>query len=356
MRRFSQFTLVLALLAPQLGQAEDNEWITPSNGQKMAEAMERVQDNAPTDIQLKIDIRPRPEDNGGNLFLVGFEQVDEHGMPIADAAPSDFKQLGIWVKKWPFVQEVELLGGLHYMALYGYSEYPSPNDSISRTASPADLAAGELNLLIEPVLSSPKGTPPDQGDGESKSILPSGLQEQPVTLTIQIETPPEDNGGTVFLTGFSDFDAILRMPNRNSDPEHFLILQSGLQEFPLVVETQLKPDFAYFAMLGSGNHPEPGDKMSHAVVFEGGDSLAITIGDQVVGQPPPGAEELQKERPTTTLFEDGSPSDPQSQKTRILLAIGVLGALGGWILNQRSKNAQGIRSRLERVGESDKSS
>lgn len=367
MKLVAVFALILGLTLPSTGLAEDNAWLTPQNGKKLSEAIARVKDNAPVEINISIDIDPRPEDNGGNLFLVGFENVDEHGKPLSNTAPSDFRQLGIWVQKWPFTQEIELIQGLHYMALYGYSEYPSPNDMVSETTQVSTDSNGPLKLVIQPTQtpntdtdrnSSIKGTPPLQV--ETKTILPEGLQERPVTLTVITEEPQTEWGGTVFLTGFSNFDVILRMPNRDSTPEHFLTLRTAVQEFPLVVEAQLKPDLAYFAMIGNGSHPQPGDKMSRAVVFEGGDSLEITISNQIVGEPP--AEAPPEAIASMALEkEPGEAKGPTETKTPIrkkgllfgFAASGVLFAL--WRKRQKSK-PQGIRSRLERVGESDESS
>jgi hypothetical protein len=324
----------------------------------MSEAIERVKDNASVEINVSIDVKPRPDDNGGNLFLVGFEAVDDHGKPLSTTAPSDFRQLGIWVQKWPFTQELELVQGLHYMALYGYSEYPSPNDMVSATTQVSTDSNGVLNLVILPKPNTgTKGSPPDQV--EIKTILPEGLQEQPVTLTVIMEDPPTEWGGTVFLTGFSDFDVILRMPNRDSTPEHFVTLRTAVQEFPLVVEAQLKPDFAYFAMIGNGSHPEPGDKMSHAVVFEGGESFEITILNQIVGKPPPDAppQEIATQHTGGGKITNGKTQTEDSNgKNGFLFGIAAIGVLFGLWRKQQNSSPQGINSRLERVGESDKSS
>jgi hypothetical protein len=367
MKRCLALGLLAAFFAPQTGATEDNEWLTPQNGLKMQRAIKSAQSKESVDVKLTIDINPRPDDSGGNLFLVGFENVDDYGMPIENTAPADFKQLGIWVQKWPFKQEVALIEGLHYKALYGYSEYPSPQSRVSKTHPVATIKNGELTLVVQLKADSgknEKGSPP--GQVETRAILPKGLQEQPVTLTIKMENPPDEWGGTVFLTGFSEFDSILRMPLRDSDPEHFLTLRTVVQEFPLVVETQLKTDFAYFAMFGTGAHPEPGDKMSRAVVFEGGASLEITILDQEVGKPPPDAppeavamqqaQAAQSQKGGQQVSETPPPGDSAPGQTKILFGIALLGGLGGWWLNQRGKKPQGIRSRLERVGESDGSS
>jgi hypothetical protein len=371
MKLVAVFALILGLTLPSMGLAEDNAWLTPQNGKKLSEAIARVKDNAPVEINISIDIDPHPKDNGGNLFLVGFENVDEYGKPLSNTAPSDFRQLGIWVQEWPFTQEIELIQGLHYMALYGYSEYPSPNDMISETTQVSTDSNGPLKLVIQPTQtpkpntdtdtdsnSSIKGTPPLQV--ETKTILPEDLQEQPVTLTVIMEAPLTEWVGTVFLTGFSNFDTILRMPNRDSTPEHFLTLRTAVQEFPLVVEAQLKPDLAYFAMIGNGSHPQPGDRMSRAVVFEGGDSLEITILNQIVGEPPPEAppEAIASKALAKEPGEAMGPTETNAPKgkKRLLFGFAASGVLFALWRKGRSSKPQGIRSRLERVGESDKSS
>jgi hypothetical protein len=369
MKRCLALGLLTALFAPQSGATEDNAWLTPQNGLKMQKAMKDAQSTGLIDVALNIDINPRPDDAGGNLFLVGFENVDEHGMPLEETAPGDFKQLGIWIQSWPFKQDVELIEGLHYRALYGYSEYPSPQDSVSKTHAVSSIKNGQLELMIQSSTANGrgvKGTPPEQV--ETQTLVPKDLQEEPVTITIEMEDPPSEWGGTVFLTGFSEFDSILRMPLRDSKPDHFLILRSDVQEMPVVVESQIKVDFAYFAMYstGAGAHPEPGDKMSRAVVFEGGDSLEITIVDQEVGKAPPDAPAeaismnqnlpVQHQKGMPLASEEPAPKDSPPRQTQLLFGVALLGGLGGWWLNQRSQKPQGTRSRLERVGESDKSS
>lgn len=370
MKNFASLALILGLVMPSTSLASDNARLTPQNGKKMSDAIERVKDAPALDTQINIDIKPRPEDNGGNLFLVGFESVDAHGKPLPDTAPSDFRQLGIWVQKWPFSQELELIQGLYYMALYGYSEYPSPSDIVSEAVQLSGDNDEVLSLVILANYSkNAEGSPP--GQVETKVILPEDLQEQPVRLTIHMNEPLTDWEGNVFLTGFSDFDTVLRMPIRDSTPEHFITLQTTVQEFPLVVETQLRPDFAYFAMMGQGNHPEPGDQMSHAVVFEGGDSLEITILDQTVGKPPKDAPveaiEMQQQEaagdaapdvpePNALPPEFTAPKEKTAKAKGFLLGIAAAGVFFGLLHKKRNAKPQGISSRLERVGESDESS
>ena len=79
-------------------------------------------------VSLIVDFEKRPDDEGGNLFLVGFTEVDENSMPIQGSQPDDFQQIGVWVRTWPFEKEISVVRGLHYMGLYGYSEYPSDAD------------------------------------------------------------------------------------------------------------------------------------------------------------------------------------------------------------------------------------
>ena len=116
---------------------------------------------------------------------------------------------------------------------------------------------------------------------------------------------------------------------------------------------------AYFAMLGNGAHPESGDRMSRAVLFEGGaEDLQITITDQEVGKPPKEAPAIAQEIENPGPGEEVTDEPLPSKGRNVFVIIGsiVLGGLGGWWLQQRKKKDQGSGSRLKRVGESDESS
>jgi hypothetical protein len=346
------------LLLSGTARAQDNPWLTPENGQKMPEASAEA---IPTiDVKVHIDVDPRPQDNGGNLFLLGFEEVDAHSMPLKESEPADSKQLGIWVQRWPFVQEVQLIEGLHYRAIYGYYEQPSPGDMMSQTVQAGAPGQDVLKLVVQPAPKRdegiPKGTPPT--DVEALAKIPEGLQDAATTITVTMEPHPTNWGGVVFLTGFAQFDDVLGMPPRGAEPDHFMALSSSVETFPLSESTPLKRGFAYFAMYGQGSHPEAGDRMSRAVVFEGGETLTLAILQQIVGKPPKEAPAEAQELPSAAPGEQSSNEPAESQGNSLFFFLGSLGvgALGGWWLQRRKKRPQGTLSKLERVGESDESS
>ena len=149
---FSTQTRIAALFAFLIGPtalAQSTESNTPNGVELAAES--------PVDtVSLRIDFEERPEDEGGNLFLIGFKEVDDNNMPIAGSQPDDFQQIGVWVRTWPFEKEISVVRGLYYMALYGYSEYPSDADLTSKAVQHNEFDGGVLQLIVSQETRSPK--------------------------------------------------------------------------------------------------------------------------------------------------------------------------------------------------------
>ena len=326
---------------------------------------EQLPESAPVvDLKLHITIDPKPNDNGGNIFLAGFESVDQHGIPTEDTQPADFKQLGMWVKDWPHIQEVQLFEGLYYTVLYGYADFPQPKDMHSKTATVADAKKGILKFVIEEHKGRkqqdiPKGTPPTEIETVKK--LPDGLQKTETTVEVTMSPDPDKWGGTIFLTGFEKFDETLGMPARGAEPDHFEALARGVQSFPITGKAKLKPNLGYFAMYGHGDHPEGGDRMSAVVRFEETDTLTIHIADQIVGKPPMGAPEAATKTGDSNPQRGDNPDlvgempaeKKQAQRNMIWLYSSIpAGLLLGWWFQRNRRRRQSIRARLESVGES----
>ena len=102
-------TFLYGLLTPiGVAVAQDNPFL--ENSEKPSPVAEVVAGQKLLDAELSIDFIERPEDNGGNLFLVGFEAVDEFSRPLENTRPADFQQLGVWIKTWPHTQLIAVCG------------------------------------------------------------------------------------------------------------------------------------------------------------------------------------------------------------------------------------------------------
>ena len=347
---------LLAFLTSPIGFAQSPENSDVKNEET---APEKIVDT----VSLLVDFEKRPDDEGGNLFLVGFKEVDENNMPISGSQPDDFQQIGVWVRTWPFEKEISVVRGLHYMGLYGYSEYPSDTDLTTKTVQHTESNEGVLRLIVyENIRASqdeqdvPEGTPPI--DEMVVEKIPPGIQEVATTINVQFDPAPEKLGGKVFLTGFEQFDPILGLPQRNAEPIHFLVLNTNLEGASLSAEVQLQKGLGYIAMYGWGDHPEAGDRMGKIIHYKGDETLQLNIGSNTVGTVPKGAKTPEAVAGTpgdgnATQDAATTPEDGRSLLLPLLLLAAVLGALGTWRIQRKKGETD---SQLERVGESDSDS
>ena len=80
-------------------------------------------------IRVRIDIRPPPERRQGeHVWLVGFASLNHQGQAPQDSNPADFLDLGEVPTRLPLERELPLFAGLHYAAMVGAGENPSPQD------------------------------------------------------------------------------------------------------------------------------------------------------------------------------------------------------------------------------------
>ena len=366
----SQGLLLSALFAPAVGLAQDNPFLANSPPAPRATGGDEALEETLLTVQLSIDFVERPEDNGGNLFLVGFAEVDELNMPMKDARPQDFKQLGVWIKNWPHTQTVELVDSLHYMVLYGYSEYPSPKDLTSKAVHTDELQDGVLKLSIEKAVRSnsdgsalERDQPPEHAERVVEKI-PDDLQESPTAVTIRITPAPEKLGGSLFLTGFAEVDEAMSLPARGAEPVHFQVLQTDVQSDTIEASVRLQSGLGYLAIYGHGIHPETGDRMSLVSDYTDGASLELSIEDQEAGEPPEDvliqAENIDASTAGNAVppppSEETAPApaaeEPSSAKIWLVVPLTLL-ILLGFFWTQRGSANDPSRSRLERVGESE---
>ena len=247
-----------------------------SSVSNVMDAVQAIADRPLYEVVLVIDQTPRPEDNGGNIFLAGFLEVEEEGYPATGLIPSDYQQLGVWVQTWPYRREVRLVDGLHYYVQYGYSEAPAVEDRVSMSFSVDSQPSEPIQLNIS--LDSPYGAIQSQGSGPARDPALAGVSVER-RLTVNFDPPLSDLGGSIFLTGFSSVEEATGMPDRESDPVDFNTVTDDLNTAPFEAEVSLVPGLHYFAMYGHGIHPEPEDRMSTGAIFsEGDEALELTIG------------------------------------------------------------------------------
>jgi|GEM_PF-3967545 len=320
----------------------------------VVEATQSIADRPLYEAVLIVEQTPRPEDNGGNVFLAGFLEMDSNGLPAAGLIPSDYQQLGVWVQTWPYRREVQLVDGLYYYVQYGYSEAPSVEDRVSNYFSVDSQPTEPIQVNIS--LDSPYGSvqAQDDGPGRDPSLLDVAVDG---LLTVNFDPAPSELGGSIFLTGFDNVDATSGMPDRGSDPVDFYTVVTELDSTPFESEVSLVPGLHYFAMYGQGIHPEPENRMSTGSLFSEGDSsLVLTIGQLTTpaegggnGAPPVAQSSASNTPPETTT---NTPSSPQSVPTMMeemvrdhvkkwagIALIGglLIGSFVGWFFRGRRR-------------------
>lgn len=115
-----------------------------------------------TKVKLTVKVEPAPTQAGGNIFYAGFAELDpKSGGPPRGETPNDYGLLVHWASTFPATEEVELVPGLHYFAMYGMGDHPSPGD---RMGSLVQLTEGatELTLTVSGVTipTDEDGAPP----------------------------------------------------------------------------------------------------------------------------------------------------------------------------------------------------
>ena len=77
------------------------------------------------------------------VFVVGYDQLDENSQLLPSVAPIEVHVAGQWVRQWPLDTQLPLSAGLHYRAVRGLQDQPSPG----QPASPFVLYTGEKKRL-----------------------------------------------------------------------------------------------------------------------------------------------------------------------------------------------------------------
>ena len=110
----------------------------------------------------------------------------------------------------------------------------------------------------------------------------------PVTVTVTLD-PPADGSGTLWLTGFDQKDPKSHFPLQGAEPISHTTLVEGFTGDRHEVSLTLDTAAFYLALYGSGDHPQPGDRMSFLTGVDGS-ALELSIADAAVpadGEKPP---------------------------------------------------------------------
>ena len=113
-------------LVIQTESLDNREEADRQNGQNSSS---QLAGKTPIPIQVRIDIQPPPERSQGKyIWLVGFSELNARGEAAPDSTPADSLDLGVAPSRLPLERELPLYAGLHYTALVGAGERPSPQD------------------------------------------------------------------------------------------------------------------------------------------------------------------------------------------------------------------------------------
>ncbi|MDP6946109.1 MAG: hypothetical protein QF464_18315, partial [Myxococcota bacterium] len=273
------------------------------------------------DVQLVIDVATGRSDYGGNIFLVGHRALDIGGRPVGGIQPADFHQLGMWVQRLPFRTEAKLIEGIHYEAIYSHRDYPLPQDRVSAFFQINETPPGEVAVLIDRYASNRSLGRDEEDDANSLWKGPSKEVAPATTVVIDMEPPPEDTSGRIFVAGFETVNEKTTMPSRDQIPADYHVIEGVERGLPIRDQLQLVKGLHYLAMYGFGRFPGKGDRLSITTLYEAQGRLSFVIKDEFAGGDPATG------RPPTVAAPANAPDStpaPEEDRTWLALLIGLL--------------------------------
>jgi len=280
--------------------------------------------NTPSHVtKLVIHVATGPDDYGGNVFLVGYWTLDIAGRPVAGGEPGHFRQLGMWVRRFPFRVEASLAEGLHYRVFYSHHDYPTPQDPVSTIFQIGSDPPNEISISVDRYADQRGVGPAGDDSMEPGSGGPGGVQPS-AAIVIHLDPPPEDTSGSIFLAGFKSVNPDTGMPGRNELPSDYHVIEGVDGNLPVERGLDLVPGLHYLAMYGFGQFPGEGDRLSVSAAYNGQPTLSFTIKDQFAGGDPSMGD------------SEGPGGGPGMDRAWLALLIGLLVAGAAfWMIRRR---------------------
>jgi len=240
-------------------------------------AVEELSDRDLLDVPIQVEVTEQFAEVSGHLMLVGFNDVSPLTLvPEMGAQPMDMQRIGV-VSTWPQSHEVQLVDGLHYMAIVSQDIMPGPDDIISTTIQVAGTPSKALGFTLDRTMDPVRG---------AQRIARDRFKE---TLQVDIEPRPAlSEYGNVFLVGFDSIDVQAQHPAPGTPPVDFQQLGVAIQDWPIQRSVDLMANVYYFALYTVDQQPGAGDPASKPLRIEGASDgpLSLTIRANTDQTPP----------------------------------------------------------------------
>ena len=295
------------------------------------------------EVAVQISVTKQFADASGHLLLVGFKDVVSLTlMPEFGAQPQDMHRIGV-VHTWPQEHQVQLVDGLHYVAVVSQTSMPGPEDIMSVTVQVQGTSTKPLVFEIDRTMDPIRGA-----DFGSRKKLKA-------TLLLDMEPRPASSEyGNVFLVGFGTINEKAQLPAPGTPPMDFRQLGVAIQDWPMRRAVELWSDIYYYAFYTVGDQPVAGNPASKPLRLDSAptETVPLTIRSNTAQTPPeqmqlghrtewkanedlgPGAEV--EESPITLEVQADLPLQPGTQL--FLLGFTELGARGAPPENVRPRD------------------
>ncbi|MGB0592306.1 MAG: tetratricopeptide repeat protein [Myxococcota bacterium] len=297
------------------------------------------------EINMVIDVATTPEDYGGNLFLLGFRELDIGNQPVDHLDIAHYHQLAMWLQRFPYRAKVELVEGIKYRAVYSHNDFPLIGDAVSTFFEIGDTPPATVSLVVNRY-----GHERNDGSTGATPVLnwkgSAATQAKATTVSVFIEPNPAKRSGKVFIAGFKALDKATGMPSRDVLPADYHTIKGVDKGLPLRVQLPLVNGLHYIAVYGFDMFPGDTDRMSELVSFKGEGTVSFTIAETTMqaGRPASSGESVS----TTTRPADptiggaagtAGPAENAMSRTWFALLLGLLAVIGVVALARRGNRS-----------------
>ena len=299
------------------------------------------------DVNMVIDVATTPEDYGGNLFLVGFRELDIGNQPVDNLDIAHYHQLAMRLQRFPYRAKVELVEGINYRAVYSHNDFPLIGDAVSTFFRIGDNPPGSVSVVVNRY-----GHERNDGSTGSTPVLnwKGAANQDPDKsgVTIYIDPPPSNKKGKVFVAGFKVLNTDTGTPNRDALPADYHTVKGVDKGLPLRIQLPLVKGLHYIAVYGHGMFPADGDRMSNTITFAGEDNVLFSIGTTPM---PPTKDSFDLAKDMGEFETKEGPESPQApqapeatsedamQRTWMALLFGLLAIVGVVLLARRGRES-----------------